>query len=428
MRDLRSVRSDRDLQTVWMSITAGLAVLAVALLLWAGAGITPAIASPPAAPETTALSNGSVIAVGVASTLSVLPELGQRQANAVQLAVDQVNAAGGIDIGGTNYTLALVTADSGCDPTQAAVAANTLLSAGVVAVVGHTCSGASLSAQPIYDAAGVAMVSPSSSSLALTEGGYATTFRVYPRDDAQSILLATHFRQSLRMDAVALVEGDGSEFSTNGFSDTFTDLGGTITSQRTVNSTDEYTATLTAIQAENVDAVFFCDSNASNAGLFSSVAHGLGLDTIGWDALWNDETVLGDYAAAAGAGAEGDYVGLAGRRTDYMPGYDALDAAYRAAWFPFQGDEAQQWGAYAYDAAKIIIAAIDHADSADPAAIRDAIAATADYRGVVGTYEGFDGNGDVIPQWSWLEKYQNGQWTMGYPDRVFLPIMLDSPQ
>ena len=135
MKYLRSVQSYRDRQTVWMSITAGLAVLAVALLLWAGAGSTPAIASPPAAPETAALSNGSVITIGVASTLSVAPQLGQRQANAVQLAVDQVNAAGGIDIGGTNYTLALVTADSGCNPTQAAVAANTLLSAGVVAVV-----------------------------------------------------------------------------------------------------------------------------------------------------------------------------------------------------------------------------------------------------------------------------------------------------
>ncbi len=218
--------------------------------------------------------------------------------------------------------LALVTADSGCNPTQAAVAANTLLGAGAVAVVGHTCSGASLSAQPIYDAAGVAMVSPSSSSVALTERAYATTFRVYPRDDAQSALMATHFRQSLRMGAVALVEVDGFEFSTDAFSDTFTGLGGTITSRRTVDSTDEYTATLTAIQAENVDAVFFCDSNASNAGHLSSVAHGLGLDTIGWDAGLNDEAVLGDYATAAGAGAEGDYVGLAGRRTDYMPGYN----------------------------------------------------------------------------------------------------------
>jgi len=421
--DLRSVQTDRDLQTVWMSITAGLAVLAVALLLWAGAGSTLAIASPPSDPGTRVLSNGSVITIGVASSLSVLPEIGQRQANAVQLAVDQVNAAGGIDIGGTNYTLALVTVDSGCDPTQAAVAANTLLSAGAVAVVGHTCSGASLSAQPIYDAAGVAMISPSSSSLGLTEGGYNTTFRVYPRDDAPSVLLATHFRQSLRMDAVALVKGDGFEFSIDAFSDTFTGLGGTVTSRRTVDSTDEYTATLTAIQAENVDALFFCDSNASNAGLFSSVAHGLSLDTIGWDAEWSGEAALGDYTTAAGAGAEGDYVGLAGCRTDHMPGYDAFDAAYRAAWFPFYGDEAQYWGAYAYDAAKIIIAAIDRADSTDRAAIRDAIAATANYRGVVGTYEGFDGNGDVIPQWSWLEKYQNGQWTMGYPDRVFLPII-----
>ena len=106
-----------------------------------------------------------------------------------------------------------------------------------------------------------------------------------------------------------------------------------------------------------------------------------------------------------------------------MPGYDALNAAYQAANFPNYGGEAGTGGAFAYDAAKIIIDAIDRADSADPGAILDAIAATADYDGVVGTYQGFDAKGDVIPQWTWLQRYQNGEW-MEVSFEVSLPLLL----
>ena len=322
----------------------------------------------------------------------------------------------------------MVTADSACSATQAATAANTLLNAGAVAVVGHTCSAASSAAQPFYNTAGVPMVSPSSTAIALTEQGYATTFRVIPKEDAEAVLLATHFRQSLEMDAVALVEWSGFEGSTDTFSSTFISLGGSITSRSTLNSTDDYTATLTAIQGESPDATFYFDNDANNAGFFSSVAHNLGLSIIGWDAVRGDESALGVYATAAGSAAEGDYAGLNPRRTQDMPGYDTLNADYQAAGFPNYGDEAEMWGAFAYDAARIIIAAIDRADSADPAAIRDEIAATADYDGVVGTYEGFDANGDVIPQWAWLELYQNGEWVMVYPYKVFLPLVLNNFQ
>lgn len=425
---------NRRRPAVQLGITLGLAVLSLALLLWASGSNTPAIASPPAVVEATAINNNSVITVGVAAALSgPLPDLGWRQANAVQLAISQINAAGGIDIGGTTYALTLVPADSACDGTQAVAAANTLLDAGVVAVVGHTCSMASFSAQPIYNAAGVPMVSPSSSGIALTEQGYNTTFRVFPKDDAQAVLLATHFRQSLEMDRAAIVELSGAPWAaslTVAFSNTFTSLGGTVTSRRMVTTTDDYTATLTAIQPETPDVIYYANDDGNAAGLLSRVAHNLGMSdlVIGWDLHWSDEAALGDYAAAAGPAAEGDHAGIFARRAQDMPGYDGFNEDYQAAGFPNYGDAALEWGAFAYDAASIIIAAIDRADSADPSAIRDEIAATADYNGVVGAYEGFDAQGDVIPQWSWLTLYRNGEWVMAYPYRVFLPLVLSSSQ
>ena len=426
MQGQKSVQSNRKQQIMWLSIAMGLAMFSVMLLWWAGGGNTFTMASPAVAREATESNGNSVITVGVAAVLSGPADwLGWRQANAVQLAISQTNAAGGVDIGGVTHTLTLVTVDSGCASGQAITAANTLLDAGAVAVVGHSCSVDSMAAQPIYNAAGVPMISPSSSIIALTEQGYTTTFRVFARDDAEAVLMATYFRQALEMDAVALVErsGSGYEWATDAFSNTFTSLGGTITSRRTVTSTGDYTATLTAIQAETPDAVFYAENSADDAGFFSSIADNLGLSIVGWYGQVDDATIE-NYATAASTAAEGDYAGQLGRDSQDMPGYDAFNAAYQAAGFPNYGDEAQVFGAYAYDAAKIIIAAIDRADSADPAAIRDEIAATTNYAGVVGIYEGFDAKGDVIPQWAWLLLYRNGGWVMAYPYRVFLPLVV----
>ena len=398
-----------------LGMTVALGVLSVALLLWATGRGAPAGASPPPGPQSAWLDSGSVITVGVAADLSgPASYLGWLQANAVQLAISQTNAAGGIDVGGVPYVLALVAVDSGCNGPQGVAAANALLDAGAVAVVGHTCSGATNVAQSIYNAAGVPLVSPSSTDVTVTEQGYSTTFRVAPRDDAQAIRLAMLFRGALGASRAAIVEpASGSWYApslTAAFSTTFTSLGGTVTSRRVVASTEEYTATLAAIQLEDPDVIYYPDDDGAAAGSLSWVAHDLGMAgvPIAWDLHWAGEEAFAPYEAAAGPAAEGDYAGVQWRRTEDMPGYVTFNQAYQAAEFPEYGDEAHVWGALAYDAARIILAAIDRADSIDPADIRDEIAETANYRGVVGTYRGFDAKGDAVPQWIWLASYQNG--------------------
>ena len=350
------------------------------------------------------------------------------------MAISETNAAGGIDVGGVLHPLALVTAESGCNGPQGVAAANALVDAGAVAVIGHTCSSASFSAQAIYNAAGIPMVCPSSTDVALTELGYTTTFRVAPRDDAQAIRLATLFRRALGMHRAAVVEPtSGSWYApilTGAFSTTFTSLGGTVTSRRLVASTDDYTSTLTAIKLEDPDVIYYTDDDGTNAGSLSRVAHHLGMTdvAIAWDLHWAGEESLAAYEAAAGPAAEGDYAGVQWRRTEDMPGYGALNQDYQAAGFAEYGDEAHVWGALAYDAARIILAAIDRADSLDPAAIRDEIAATANFHGVVATYRRFDAKGDAVPQCICLASYRNGQWALVDLHTVNLPVVLSTRQ
>jgi branched-chain amino acid transport system substrate-binding protein len=90
-----------------------------------------------------------------------------------ELAVADLNAAGGV----LGQQVELTTADDYCDPGQAVAAARKLVSVGVIFVVGHYCSGASIPASEVYEAAGVLMISPASSNPMLTELGRANVFR-----------------------------------------------------------------------------------------------------------------------------------------------------------------------------------------------------------------------------------------------------------
>ena len=99
---------------------------------------------------------------------------GEQLQRGAELAVADLNAAGGV----LGEQVQLITVDDFCDPEQAVAAAKKLVSDGVIFVVGHYCSGASIPASEIYEAAGVLMISPASSNPMLTELGRANVFRV----------------------------------------------------------------------------------------------------------------------------------------------------------------------------------------------------------------------------------------------------------
>ena len=70
-------------------------------------------------------------------------------------------------------------------PFQAVAAAQKLVNDGVVFVVGHYCSGASIAASKVYETAGILQISPASTNPLLTEQGRPNVFRVIGRDDIQ---------------------------------------------------------------------------------------------------------------------------------------------------------------------------------------------------------------------------------------------------
>ncbi len=408
-------------------LAVGLAfVLLVLFCVGAQAGPAPtsAYASPTLVP-----ASGPVITIGLAAPLSGgLGWLGQPQLNGVQLAISETNAAGGVQIGGVTYTLHLATGDDAkCSGESAPGAAAQLLADGAVAVVGHTCSGASLAADDIYNAAGVAMVSPSSTNPDVTEQGFTTTFRVTSRDDAPAARLAEYCREVLAMDRAAIITTGGHPAVIGAFSSTFATLGGQITGLWEVDWAD-FIGTMVAVASTQPDVVFFCEAaNPGDAALLRYGATSGGLEgvPIAWSTSTDDEGVLSSYisgAAGWGVSIEGDLAGMNPRRAQDMPGFSSFRLRYQAAY----GEQPQGLAAFAYDTAGIIVDAMGRAESADPAAIRDAIAGMHDYQGVVGPCEGFDEKGDVIPQWPWLVRFTGGGWIQLHPGKSFLPLALHS--
>src|SRR5687768_11474629 len=140
------------------------------------------------------------IRIGLAGSLS--DPVGVPMKRAAELAVEEINAAGGIQ----GRPLELVQRDDYADADSAVFVATDLYEADVSAVIGHLFSSTTLAAAPIYNGGEdpVAAISPSSSSPDVsTAGDY--TFRICPSDLAHGTALARWVYDTLRLERGAVL-------------------------------------------------------------------------------------------------------------------------------------------------------------------------------------------------------------------------------
>ncbi|MFO1048516.1 MAG: branched-chain amino acid ABC transporter substrate-binding protein [Geminicoccaceae bacterium] len=136
-----------------------------------------------------------------------LARSGEQNRVTIDLAVQTLNQRGGV----LGNAIRLVAVDDGCDADRAATAALELVKAGVVAVIGHMCSHASLVAAPVYEAAGIPMLTPDSTHPRLTEEGRPNVFRLIGRDDDQGRIAGEWLAGLKTAKAVAIIH-DGSTY------------------------------------------------------------------------------------------------------------------------------------------------------------------------------------------------------------------------
>lgn len=150
------------------------------------------------------------IKIGVAGALSGdLASYGQPTARAAELAVEQINAAGGIN----GAKVELLIEDDACKPEVAANTAAKLVSAGVKLVIGHICSSATKAALPVYTDADVTVMSPSATDSDLTESGtYPTFYRTIAPNNAQAKTIVDFVvarLQDKRIKRIAIIHDKG---------------------------------------------------------------------------------------------------------------------------------------------------------------------------------------------------------------------------
>ncbi|CAN7399124.1 branched-chain amino acid ABC transporter substrate-binding protein [Pararhizobium sp. LjRoot235] len=240
-----------------------------------------------------------MIGVSAAMTgrLAWIGEQGQRGA---EMAVADLNATGGV----LGQQLRLISVDDFCDPEQAVAAAEKLVADGVVLVVGHYCSGASIPASKVYEAAAVLQISPGSTNPLLTEQGRDNVFRVIGRDDAQGVVAGNYLADHWGDKNIAILH-DGTTYGKGLAEFTRKQLnkrGVTEAIYRAYTAAkNDYSAEIAALKAANV-AVAYVGGYHAEVALIARAARdrGYALQVISGDALATEE-----FALIAGPGAEG---------------------------------------------------------------------------------------------------------------------------
>ena len=328
-------------------------------------------------PASTSGAGGDTIKVGeFASLTGSEATFGQSSHRGTQLAIDELNAGGGV----LGKKIQLITEDNQSQAGQSATVVRKLISSdGVVAILGEVASSRSLEAAPICQQNGVPMVSPASTNPKVTEVGDCI-FRVCFIDPFQGTVMANFARKTLKLQNVAVLTDMKSDYSlglAKFFKQGFTADGGKIVVDQNYSGGDkDFNAQLTAIKAANPDGIFL-PGYYTEVGLIALQARQLGLTCpiFGGDG-WESASLV----PIGGKALEGCYFSTHYSPESTAPAVQNLVKTYQARYHEMPDAMA----ALGYDSAMILADAIKHAGATDGAKLRAALAATKDFHGVTG--------------------------------------------
>ncbi len=311
---------------------------------------------------------------------------GIRCSNAARLAIDEINAAGGID----GKQLALI-AENSLGTVDGAIAAYEKLvySDNVCAIIGPVFTSPALAvAQRCYED-GIVMISPSATHKDVTSvGDY--VYRTVPSDSLQSEVAAHYFYEVLgyRNIACLYAMNDYSQGLATGVEEIFTELGGTVSAMETCMVGDkDFRTQLGVIANTDAEAIYIPNYTVEDAQILEQ-AYQLGMDLpfLSSDGFSDPEiyNLAGDFTDGV------IYVGPAQAEASTL--LADFQEAYSAA---YDGDMPDSFATNAYDATYILAQAIDRAGSADRELINQEVKATNDFNGANGIIN-FAANGDMV--------------------------------
>ncbi len=335
-----------------MKKISALILAAAALLL---------VACAPEAPKT--------VKIGTIQPLTgKIAVYGKTVSQAVTLAVEEANAAGGIN----GKTIELVTEDDAFNPDNTVAAFKKLTTKDkVLAVVGALTSNCTLAITNLAQGAKIPLITPTSTNDKVTDAGD-YIFRACYKDSFQGKVVAQFAANDLKAKTAAILFDKANDYSfglKSNFEETFVALGGTVVAESYTGDTKDFNAQIANIKSAKPDVIFLPDYYNTVALISKQIRDaGIKVPMLGADG-WDEAVGTGQVELV------GSYYS-----NHYSPetGSDTIKAfldAYRARW---NNEEPNALSALGYDATKILITAMIDADKAGKLTsegIRDAMAA-----------------------------------------------------
>jgi branched-chain amino acid transport system substrate-binding protein len=316
---------------------------------------------------------------------------GKLMSQAVRLAAEQRNAAGGVE----GLTVKVIVEDSEGVPEKGQAAIEKLASVdNVDAIVGPVFSSVGMTIAPRAQAEKIVMISPSTTHADFPGiGDY--IFRTTPSDGLQAEVSGSYFANELGIKrlAVLYVKNDYSQGLYESVSEVYEANGGEIVAVESALQGDkDFKTQLTSIRAANPEAIYIPNYVAEMAQILEQAVN-LGIDAtfLSADGFTNPEIF-----------------DLAGRYTNGVIYTGPVEAEATAASSSFVQDYSDKWGVEpdsfsknAYDGANIIMdaaaAVYKETGGLDSEAIKTEVAATYGYEGVSGVVS-FAADGNLIAQ------------------------------
>lgn len=336
--------------------------------------------------------------------------------NGAQLAVDEINAAGGID---GKYRIDFQVKDIRSETAAAAVAGNEFVSAGVTALLAPCDVDPAIAFSQPAQQAGIPIIAPCASTPVLPAAVGDMMFQVYPSDNLQAAVLAAYAREQGYGNAYVLLSPDTpyTEKLPLYFAEAFEKMGGTVVAQGTYAfGQQDFSAEVTNIRnlSPQPDVIMTSAYEPDFPAFIRQLrAAGIATPVLGSDGIDSPTTL------ALGEIAEGVVFTTAGYPTPGSP-LETFYQDYVARYGGSVETDVAPFAATAYEAVKLLAAAITAAGSTEGRAVRDALDAISDFEGVTGSKISFAGANQVALRDVTLIRVENGA-------KVFITTLRPDP-
>ncbi|MFP3896944.1 MAG: ABC transporter substrate-binding protein [Anaerolineales bacterium] len=331
------------------------------------------------------LAQSQAVKIAILGPLSGdVKTFGESNRNGALMAIEEAREEG--------MEIETIIEDTRCDAQEAANAANKVIFEDEVKfIVGAVCSSASIPISEIAEANQVLQISGTSTNpdVTINEDGSNKeyVFRACFLDPFQGRVMATFAREELEAETAAVLYDVGNDYVkglAEYFEAAFEELGGTVAVSEAYTKDDtDFSAVLGKVKDAEVDVLYLPDYYAKNNLIAAQVNEkGIEATLLGGDGWDSPELEFALF--------EGGYHSNHYSPADPRPVVQDFIEAYEEE----HGAVPDALATLGYDATKILLQAIQEADSQDPSKVKDAMA-DIEYEGVSGEIT-FDEYGDPI--------------------------------